>query len=136
MKTSQLKVAYLFNLIWMIALAHIIYSGLQPYPHYITGELMTADMVAIIYACAYCSLYFVAGNIFKFSHFWDKHPYWAYILLSSVLIFQLFIAAVAAMHAPPYIGAFIINTMFLLLIHFVFYPIYAISRKHLKPQKN
>lgn len=126
----------IFNLVWFIALAHIVYYGLKPYPHYITGELKTADFSSITLVCAYVSLYFIVGNIMKLIKAWNKYPYWAYVFLSTVLVFQGFIAVVSAMHAPPYIAAFIINCMFLLLLHFVFYPIYAISRKYMKPQKN
>ena len=124
----------LFNLVWLTALAHIIYTGIQPYPHYISGEQMTADHSVIAMVCGYCSLYFVVGNLLKLSQFWDRHRYWAYVVLSAVLLFQSFVAAVAAIHAPPYIAAFIINCMFFLLLHFVFYPIFAISRKYMKPK--
>lgn len=135
LSVKESLVLIVFNLFWFIALAHIFYYGIQSYPHYITGEQMTADLDAIAIICGFCSLYFVVGNLLKLSKVWDKHRYWAYVFLSAVLLFQAFIAAVGAMHAPPYIGAFIVNTMFLLLIHFVFYPIYAISRKNLKPRK-
>ncbi len=77
----------LFNLVWLTALAYIIYTGIQPYPHYISGEQMTAYHSAIAMVCGYYSLYFVVGNLLKLSQFWDRHRYWAYVVLSAVLLF-------------------------------------------------
>jgi|GEM_PF-2113502 len=125
-----------FNLVWFIMLAHILYYGLKPYRHYRFEELISADPHAVLMTMILLSLYFIAGNIMKYTGFWPRRRYLSYLILSTVLMFQSFVAFIGAMHSPPYWAAFIINSMFLLLLHFVFYPIYAISRKYMKPQKN
>lgn len=56
----------------------------------------------------------------------EKFRYQCYIFLSAVLIFQTLIAFMGAMHAPPYWAAFIINGLFLLFIHFLAFPIWAL----------
>lgn len=124
------KPVYLFNLFWLTGLLHISYYGSKPYPHYMFDQMMTPDTQAVFITCGIFSIYFIAGNILRLTPLWQTPRYWPYIFLSALLVFQAFIAFIGAMHAPPYWGALIINCMFMLLAHFVFYPLYAISKKY------
>ncbi|OTG86038.1 hypothetical protein [Acinetobacter sp. ANC 3813] len=130
MTQAKFIAAYIFNLLWLLGLLHIGYYGSKPYPHYISDEMISPDFQAMLMACAIYSLYFICGNVLRLIPFWRNMPYWAYTLLSAILIFQCFAAFIGAMHAPPYWGALIISCMFTLLAHFVFYPIYALCQKY------
>ena len=119
----------LLNIIWLLGVIHIIYFGFQSYPHYITGELQTAKIEGIALICAYFSIYFFTSNIMFFSNYDKKYFYLTYIFQSIIVIFQFFIATIASMHAPPFIVAYIVNCTFLVLLHFIFHPIYLIYQK-------
>ena len=129
MKKLDLRSIYHFNLLWLMGCLHILYYGLRPYKHYMYEEMLSPDIQAVMMTLALFSVFFIAGNIVRQTTIWKKIPYWCYFFLSSVLIFQSFIAFIEAMHAPPYWGAFIINCLLLLLLYFVFYPIYRIHHK-------
>ena len=130
MTKVKFKTVYVFNLLWLVGLLHIGYYGSKPYPHYIFDEMITPDIQAVLMTCAIYSLYFICGNVLRLTPFWRQMRYLAYIFLSAILLFQCFAAFIGAMHAPPYWAAFIINCMLILLVHFVFYPIYALSKKY------
>ncbi|MPW41128.1 hypothetical protein A6M14_00450 [Acinetobacter sp. Ac_877] len=132
MKYIKIKIpkkTQILNIIWLLGIIHIIYFGLQPYPHYITGELQTAKNEGIALICAYFSIYFFISNIMFFSNHDKKYFYLTYVFQSVIVIFQFFIATIASMHAPPFIVAYIVNCIFLVLLHFIFYPIYLIYQK-------
>ncbi|CAM4095708.1 hypothetical protein [Acinetobacter pragensis] len=129
MQKPKIKPVYLLNVLWLLGLLHIGYYGSKPYPHYMLDQMMTPDIQAVFMACGIFSIYFIAGNILRLTPFWKASRYWSYICLSAILVFQAFIAFMGAMHAPPYWGALIMNCMFILLAHFVLYPLYAISKK-------
>lgn len=81
---------------------HISYRGLKPYRHDRYDELLIPAPNAVLMVLSLFSVYFIAGNLLRLSPFWRKQPYFAYLLLSTVLISQSFIAFIGAMHAPPY----------------------------------
>lgn len=129
----MIKSVYLlckFNLFWILGLLHIGFYGTRPYRHYRFEDLVDPAPDAVLMVCALYSIYFLIGNVVQFTHFSVHHRYTAYLFLSVVLIFQSFIACMGAIHAPPYWIAFIINCMFVLLAHFVLYPIFALWRKY------
>ena len=129
----MIKSVYLlciFNLFWILGLLHIGFYGTRPYRHYRFEDLVDPAPDAVLMVCALYSIYFLIGNVVQFTHFSVHHRYTAYLFLSVILIFQSFIAYMGAMHAPPYWIAFIINCMFVLLAHFVLYPIFALWRKY------
>ena len=129
----MIKSVYLlciFNLFWILGLLHIGFYGTRPYRHYRFEDLVDPAPNAVLMVCALYSIYFLIGNVVQFTHFSVHHRYTAYLFLSVILIFQSFIACMGAMHAPPYWIAFIINCMFVLLAHFVLYPIFALWHKY------
>lgn len=129
----MIKSVYLlciFNLFWILGLLHIGFYGTRPYRHYRFEDLVDPAPDAVLMVCALYSIYFLIGNVVQFTHFSVHHRYTAYLFLSVILIFQSFIACMGAIHAPPYWIAFIINCMFVLLAHFVLYPIFALWRKY------
>ena len=129
----MIKSVYLlciFNLFWILGLLHIGFYGTRPYRHYRFEDLVDPAPNAVLMVCALYSIYFLIGNVVQFTHFSVHHRYTAYLFLSVILIFQSFIACMGAMHAPPYWIAFIINCMFVLLAHFVLYPIFELWRKY------
>ena len=132
MKILKLKPVHLFNLLWLLGLLHIICYGFRPYRHYIFEDMIFPDAQAVILTGSVYSLFFIAGNMLRWTPFWNSSRYWSYVFLSFILIFQAFIAFAGAMHAPPYWAALILNCMFLLLAHFAFYPIYALTKKQLQ----
>jgi hypothetical protein len=121
-----------FNLFWILGLLHIGFYSTRPYRHYRFEDLVDPSPDAVFMVCILYSIYFLIGNVLKFTPFWAHHRYNAYLFLSTVLIFQSFIACMGAMHAPPYWAAFIINCMFLLFAHLVLYPLFALWRKYSK----
>lgn len=129
----MIKSVYLlciFNLFWILGLLHIGFYGTRPYRHYRFEDLVDPAPNAVLMVCALYSIYFLIGNVVQFTPFGVHHRYTAYLFLSVILIFQRFIACMGAMHAPPYWIAFIINCMFVLLAHFVLYPIFELWRKY------
>lgn len=132
MKILKLKPVHLFNLLWLLGLLHIICYGFRPYRHYIFEDMIFPDAQAVVLTCSVYSLFFIAGNMLRWTPFWNSSRYWSYVFLSCILIFQTLIAFAGAMHAPPYWAAFMLNCMFLLLAHFAFYPIYALAKQRLQ----
>ena len=131
-KILKLKPVHLFNLLWLLGLLHIICYGFRPYRHYIFEDMIFPGTQAAILACSVVSLFFIAGNMLRWTPFWNSSRYWSYVFLSCILIFQTLIAFAGSMHAPPYWAAFVLNCMFLLLAHFAFYPIYALTKQRLQ----
>lgn len=105
-------------------------TTVSTYRHYRFEDLVDPTPDAVLMVCALYSIYFLIGNVVQFTPFGVHHRYTAYLFLSVILIFQSFIAYMGAMHAPPYWIAFIINCMFVLLAHFVLYPIFELWRKY------
>lgn len=126
MKKLTFRPIYLLNALWLAGLMHILYYGFRPYKHYRYEDRVQPDTQAVILTLGLFSLFFIVGNIIQLIPIWKKFRYQCYIFLSAVLIFQTLIAFMGAMHAPPYWAAFIINSLFLLFIHFLAFPIWAI----------
>lgn len=89
---KKIKTVYLFNLLWLLGLLQIGDYGSQPYPHYIFDTMIQPDFHAVVMTCGIYSIYFISGNLLRLTYFWRSSPYWAYIALSAILIFQCFAA--------------------------------------------
>lgn len=120
----QKELLMLCNTYWLFGLFQIIYTGLRPYPHYITGEMLSSDAIAIAYYCIFFSLYFLIANILMIFRIHLKYRYSSYLTLSCILFFQLFIGVLSSMHAPPFIANYMLLTLLLTLFHFILYPLF------------
>lgn len=115
---------YLFNFIWILGLLHILLTGFQPYPHYISGEIQYSNISYILFACAIFSIFFIFCHIARVMQFWLKAPIKTALFSAIILVLQSFYSFLGAMHSPPMWSALIINNFILIILFFIIYPLY------------
>lgn len=113
------------TLIWLLGCLHIIYQGFQPntYPYARVSGHSSYPTDGVSMMCTWFTFYFIAQWFFRATGLHQNAPFWSYAGCSVILLIQFGLAIMAAMHAPPYISAYILNMEMLLIFHFIIWNI-------------
>ncbi len=111
--------------VWFLGCLNIIYHGQQQNPSpFIHGTeyIFKYPIEGVFFTCLVFSIYFIARGFASVLMLDKTYPLLTYTICSFIVIGQLLIAFLGAMHAPPYWAAYLINTAFLLLFQLFIVP--------------
>ncbi len=107
---------------WLLGCLNIMNQGRHPNHHVLSHEpdkIQAYPTEGVLFTCAIFSIYFIVILLFKLSAFTTKHSFISYFICTLVAIMLFLLAGLGAMHTPPYWGAFIMNTLFLVIFQFL-----------------
>lgn len=121
---------YFLTFIWILGILHIFLTGLKPYTHYISGEILRSNLPYILFTCGVFSIFFLFCYIAQLLQLCSKAPFLNHLFLAFILLLQTFYSCLGAMHSPPVWVALIVNNLILIIIFFLIYPFYHHIKKH------
>ncbi len=109
-------------ILWLLGCLNIIYFGFQLDPFLIKSEpeyIYQYPIGGVILISLFFSSYFIVTYFLKSTSSIRKHPFRSCTILSIITFIQLLIAYSSAMHAPPFMWAYMINIFILFFFHLV-----------------
>ncbi|ENW83503.1 hypothetical protein F909_00514 [Acinetobacter sp. ANC 3929] len=124
-KLKKFLIPILFFALWLIGSLNIVLSGNRIDDYLIRHDpeyIFKYPFEGVIFSWLIFSVYFITQALSFLLSFNRKHPTLYFIVCSVIVTGQFFIAYLTSMHAPPYWGAYLINTIFLFLFQLFVLP--------------
>lgn len=105
---------------WLLGCLNIIYFGFQIDPYLSKHEpehIYQYPIDGVILISLFFSSYFIVTYFLALTSFNQKHPFLSCTILSIITFIQLLIVYSSAMHAPPFMWAYMINVFILFFFH-------------------
>ena len=111
---------------WLIGCLHIITQGFRldlQQVHRNENYVFEYPLKGVIYFCCIFSIYFIVSLICKYTGLKKSSPWITYFICTIIVIAQFGFAALAAIHAPPFVSAYIMNALILIICQLTLIPI-------------